>query len=85
MRHRRSGGDRHDRSGREEPRRVRVDLARQCLEQGLLDEFHVHLAPVMLGDGIRLLDAPGTNPVRWERILDPDSGAQVLDLRYWPV
>lgn len=45
----------------------------------------MHLAPVMLGDGIRLLDAPGTNPVRWERILDPDSGAQVLDLRYWPV
>lgn len=59
-----------------------ADLARQCLERGLLDEFHVHLAPVMLRDGIRLLDAPGINPGRWERILDPDSGAQVLDLRY---
>ena len=61
-----------------------ADLARQCLERGLIDEFHVHLAPVMLGDGIRLLDAPGIDPVRWERILDPDAGAQVLDLRYRP-
>lgn len=58
------------------------DLARQCLERGLIDEFHVHLAPVMLGDGIRLLDAPGIDPVRWERIVEADSGAQVLDLRY---
>ena len=62
-----------------------ADLARQCVEGGLLDEFHVPLAPVMLGDGIRLLDAPGIDPVRWERILDADSGAQVLDLRYRPV
>lgn len=62
-----------------------ADLARQCLARGLIDEFHVHLAPVMLGDGIRLLHAPGIDPVRWERILDSDSGAQVLDLRYRPV
>jgi dihydrofolate reductase len=62
-----------------------ADLARQCMERGLLDEFHVHLAPVMLGDGIRLLDAPGIGPVRWERILDSGSGAQVLDLRYRPL
>jgi dihydrofolate reductase len=61
-----------------------ADLARQCLDHGLIDEFHVHLAPVMLCDGIRLLDATGVDPVRWERILDPDSGAQVLDLRYRP-
>jgi hypothetical protein len=60
-------------------------LARQCLERGLIDEFHVHLARAMLGDGIRLLDAPGIDPVRWERMVDPDSGAQVLDLRYRPV
>jgi dihydrofolate reductase len=59
-----------------------ADVARQCLEHGLIDEFHVHLAPVMLGDGIRLLTAPGIDPVRWQRIVDPDSGAQVLDLRY---
>jgi dihydrofolate reductase len=62
-----------------------ADLARQCPERGLIDEFHVHLAPVMLGDGIRLLDAPGIDPVRWERIPDSDSGAQVLDLRYRPL
>jgi len=39
-----------------------ADLARQCLERGLIDEFHVHLAPVMLGDGLRFLHARGIDP-----------------------
>jgi dihydrofolate reductase len=28
--------------------------AQQCLAVGLLDELFVHLAPVLLGDGVRL-------------------------------
>ncbi|MFD2355356.1 dihydrofolate reductase family protein [Nonomuraea ferruginea] len=31
----------------------------QLLERGLLDEIDLHIAPVLLGDGIRLLDLPG--------------------------
>jgi hypothetical protein len=38
----------------------------------------------MLGDGIRLLDTPGINPLRWERIVEADTGA-VLDLRHRPI
>ncbi|HEY0453627.1 dihydrofolate reductase family protein [Actinophytocola sp.] len=59
------------------------DIARQCVLRGLIDEFYVHLAPVMLGDGIRLFDSPGTAPIRWNLIHDGDL-AQVLDLRYSP-
>jgi len=63
-----------------------ADVARQCVDRGLIDEFSVHLAPVMLGDGIRLFDSPGIEPVRWERIHDGDPAqtAEVVDLRYRP-
>ncbi|WP_326565870.1 dihydrofolate reductase family protein [Amycolatopsis rhabdoformis] len=60
------------------------DIARQCLELGLIDEFHVHLAPVMLGSGVRLFDSPGTPPVHFARIHDGDP-ALAVDLRYRPV
>lgn len=59
------------------------DIARQCVERGLIDEFRVHLAPVMLGSGVRLFDSPGTPPVRWARIHDGDP-ARAVDLRYRP-
>ncbi len=59
------------------------DVARQCVERGLIDEFSVHLAPVMLGSGVRLFDCPGIEPVRWARIHDGDP-AQSVDLRYRP-
>lgn len=38
--------------------------ARRCLEAGLLDEVLVHVAPVLLGDGVRLFDHPGGTRVR---------------------
>jgi dihydrofolate reductase len=41
-------------------------LARQSLERGLLDEIIVHLAPVLLGDGVRLFAVPGGRRVRLE-------------------
>jgi dihydrofolate reductase len=45
-----------------------ADIARQCLEEGLLDEIFLCVAPVMLGDGVRLFDHPGGANVRLERI-----------------
>ncbi|WP_436756802.1 dihydrofolate reductase family protein [Streptosporangium sp. V21-05] len=45
-----------------------ADTARQCLEAGALDEILVFVAPVMLGDGVRLFDHPGGTNVRLERI-----------------
>jgi riboflavin biosynthesis pyrimidine reductase len=37
---------------------------RQCLDAGALDEIFVCIAPVLLGDGVRLLDYPGGTNVR---------------------
>jgi dihydrofolate reductase len=38
----------------------------QCIKAGLLDEIHIDLAPVLLGDGIRLFDNLGTAPIELE-------------------
>jgi dihydrofolate reductase len=45
-----------------------ASTARQCLEAGVLDEIFVCVAPVLLGDGVRLFDRPGGTAVRLERI-----------------
>jgi dihydrofolate reductase len=42
--------------------------ARWCLQAGVLDEVLVHVAPVLLGDGVRLFDHPGGTNVKLERI-----------------
>lgn len=60
------------------------DIARQLVERGLIDELYVHVAPVMLGSGVRVFDRPGAEPVRWELVHDGHP-AQVVDLRYRPV
>ncbi len=50
-----------------------ADVARQCLEAGLLDEILVIIAPVLLGDGTRLFDHPGGTNVALERIGPKDA------------
>jgi len=41
-------------------------IAQQCLKAGPLDEIHLHLVPVLLGEGIRLFDHLGTQPIELE-------------------
>jgi dihydrofolate reductase len=55
------------------------NLAAQCLRASLLDEIVVHLVPVLLGDGVRLIDTADFGPVALERTLVATSG-QVTDL-----
>lgn len=45
-----------------------ADVARQCVEAGLLDELLVLVAPVLLGDGVRLFEHPGGTNVKLERL-----------------
>jgi dihydrofolate reductase len=40
----------------------------QCLQAGLLDEIHIHLIPVLLGSGVRLLDHLGPEPIELDCI-----------------
>ena len=58
-----------------------ASLAAQCIEAGLLDEIVVHVAPLLLGDGVRLYGAPGAQRVDLERIESRCSG-QLTDLRF---
>jgi dihydrofolate reductase len=50
-----------------------ASTAQQCLDAGVLDEVLVHIAPVLLGDGVRLFDRPGGTNVKLERISLTDS------------
>jgi dihydrofolate reductase len=44
-----------------------ASIAQQCIRLGLLDEIHVDLVPLLLGDGVRLFDHLGTGPIDLER------------------
>jgi dihydrofolate reductase len=58
-------------------------IGRQLLELGLIDEIDLHIAPVLLGEGVRLYDNPGSEPIRLHLVggQDPTS---VLNARYRP-
>lgn len=45
---------------------ISADIARQALEHDLIDELQVFVAPVFLGDGIRIFDVPGGRRYEWE-------------------
>lgn len=58
-------------------------IGRQLLELGLVDELDLHVAPVLLGDGIRLYDNPGGAPIHLQHV-DGDEPRAVVNLRYRP-
>jgi dihydrofolate reductase len=57
-----------------------ANVAKQCLDAGMLDEILVLIAPVLLGDGIRLFEHPGGTNVRLEP-LPRQAGATSLWFR----
>jgi dihydrofolate reductase len=59
-------------------------IGRQLLELGLIDEIDLHIAPVLLGDGIRLYDNPGSEPIRLHLAGEGDP-TLVVNVRYRPV
>lgn len=58
-----------------------ADVARQCLKAGLLDEIGIDLVPVLLGDGVRLFEHLGIEPVELEAT-GMDQGQGVTHLRF---
>ncbi len=53
-----------------------AQTALQFLNAGFIEEVHIHLAPVLLGEGLRLFEHPGNKPIKLEktRIIDaPDA------------
>jgi dihydrofolate reductase len=60
---------------------IGANVARQCIDEGLIDEIMVHLAPVLLGDGIRFFDRIGAAQVNLEATGIERAG-QITNLRF---
>ena len=60
---------------------VGASLVQQCIRAGVLDEIHVDLVPILLGDGVRLLDHLETEPIELE-IMRVIEGAGVTHLTF---
>ena len=58
-----------------------ANTIQQFLAAGLVDEVQVHVAPMLLGDGVRLFDEPALGQVQLERMRVVDS-PNVTHLRY---
>jgi dihydrofolate reductase len=58
-----------------------ANIARQCLENELLDEIVIHVAPVLVGGGVRLFERAGGEPVKLRPITSVDEGGMTV-LRY---
>ena len=61
-----------------------ADVAAQCLDAGLIDEIVVHVAPVLLGDGVRLYGLAGDrSQVELERTDLAESGeGRLVSMRF---
>ncbi len=58
-----------------------ANVAKQCLDAGVLDEVLVLIAPVLLGDGVRIFDQPGGARIVLEPIHPGSSGPLSLWFR----
>jgi len=58
-----------------------ASLSRQCLRAGLLDEIVIHLAPVLLGDGVRLFGGEGDRRIELDRV-SVGEAERLTDLRF---
>jgi dihydrofolate reductase len=57
-----------------------ANVVDQCLEAGLVDEILIHLAPELLGDGVRLFSVPQIRASL--ETLDVSASGQVANLRF---
>jgi dihydrofolate reductase len=55
-----------------------ADVARQCLQRGLVDEILVYVLPVLLGDGIRFYSSPGLARIDLEPLDSTRAGAVTI-------
>lgn len=63
---------------------ISADIARQALEHDLVDELQVYVAPVFLGDGIRIFDVPGGRRIDWELVEIDEDNARSFGRTYRP-
>jgi dihydrofolate reductase len=58
-----------------------ASIMQQCIRAGLLDEIRIDLAPVLLGDGVRMFEHLGAMPIKLEQIRVVEAPG-VTHLRY---
>ena len=58
-------------------------IGRQLLDRGLIDEIDLHIAPVLLGEGLRLYENPGCEPIPLDLVGSADPKSEV-NVRYQP-
>jgi dihydrofolate reductase len=58
-----------------------ASVAQQCLKAGLVDEIYVHIAPMLLGDGVRLFDHLGDDSIDLE-LIDAITTPEATHMRY---
>jgi dihydrofolate reductase len=59
-----------------------ANVAQQYLKAGLLDELRIHVAPVLLGDGVRLFESHGGPELRELESIQMIESPAVTHLRY---
>jgi dihydrofolate reductase len=57
-----------------------ANVAQQCISEHLLDEILIHIVPVLLGDGVRLIENHSVQKTYMETISVIRSG-QIIDIR----
>jgi len=55
-------------AGRKDVGVAGADVAQQCIRAGLVDEIYVHIAPMLLGDGVRLFEHLGSDSIQLQFI-----------------
>jgi dihydrofolate reductase len=58
-----------------------ASVAQQCLRAGLVDEIYIHIAPMLLGDGVRLFAHLGDESIELE-LVDTITTPEATHLRY---
>jgi dihydrofolate reductase len=58
-----------------------ANLEQQCLKAGLVDEIHIDVRPIILGEGLRLFEHLSPDPIELETISIVNAGG-VAELRY---
>jgi len=59
-----------------------ANVAKQCIEAGLLDGMRVHVAPFLLGDGVRLFSYSGSHLVELKRTKAIKSSSGTTHIHY---
>ena len=55
-----------------------ANIAKQCIEEELLDEIIIHAAPVLVGGGVRLFERTGGELVKLEPISSAAEGGMTV-------